>query len=135
MSKKEKRDRNIAVAREVCMALARGIPYKEFLRQVGKGGSLGAALDGVLGTVQGAQAYRAGEIDEVTFAKHVANETSCGFVTASASSAGTLAVWMLTGTMGPAALAAGMGASIFVRHIYRSQSPNMLDDGEDDFPE
>ena len=50
---------------------------------------------------------------------HTGAEAGCGFVTSAAGTAGTLAIYMVTGTMGPAAIAAGRGASMGSRYVYR----------------
>jgi hypothetical protein len=91
----------------------------EVAKICGKAGAAGALVDGAVGGLQAAKYVRDGAIDTTQAAKHVAAESGCGFVTSSSGTAGTLAVFMLTGTMGPAALAAGMGASMGSRYLYR----------------
>jgi hypothetical protein len=72
-----------------------------------------------MGSVQAFKAVRDGKLDKAGAFKHIAAETGCGFITSSAGTAGTVAVYMITGTMGPAALVMGMGASMGSRWAYR----------------
>ncbi|MFB6352244.1 MAG: hypothetical protein ABEN55_23150 [Bradymonadaceae bacterium] len=92
---------------------------KELLKMCGKAGAAGAIVDGAVGGVQASKYVRNGVIDKQQAAKHVGAEAGCGFVTSSSGTGGTLAVFMVTGSMGPAALAAGMGASMGSRYLYR----------------
>jgi hypothetical protein len=94
-------------------------PVKEVARLCGRAGVAGAVVDGSMGGMQALKALRDGTVDGAGAAKHVAAEAGCGFVTSSAGTAGTVAAYMLTGTMGPAALVAGMGASMGSRWAYR----------------
>lgn len=94
-------------------------PVLEVARLCGRAGVAGAVVDGSMGGMQALKAMRDGKVDKGGAAKHVAAEAGCGFVTSSAGTAGTVAVYMLTGTMGPAALVMGMGASMGSRWAYR----------------
>ena len=94
-------------------------PATEIARLCGRAGVAGAVVDGSMGTVQAVKAVREGKLDNAGAAKHIAAEAGCGFVTSSAGTAGTVAVYMITGSMGPAALVLGMGASIGSRWAYR----------------
>lgn len=103
----------------VARALASAGFAKELLKICGKAGAAGAVVDGAVGGVKAAKYVQNGTIDTNQAAKHVGAEAGCGFVTSSSGTAGTLAVFMITGSMGPAALAAGMGASMGSRYLYR----------------
>lgn len=94
-------------------------PAKEVAILCGRAGVAGAVVDGGMGAVRALKGVRDGKLDGAGAAKHVAAETGCGFVTSSTGTAGTIAAYMLTGTMGPAALVAGMGASMGSRWAYR----------------
>lgn len=94
-------------------------PVTEVARLCGRAGVAGAIVDGSMGGMQAVKAVRDGKLDKAGAAKHVAAEAGCGFVTSSAGTAGTVAVYLVTGTMGPAALVAGMGASMGSRWVYR----------------
>ncbi|MBA2660744.1 MAG: hypothetical protein H0U74_00490 [Bradymonadaceae bacterium] len=94
-------------------------PVREVALICGRAGVAGAVVDGAMGGVQAFKFMRDGKIDGKQAAMHVGAEAGCGFITSSAGTAGTLAAYMITGTMGPAALAAGMGASLGSRFIYR----------------
>ena len=63
---------------------------------------------------------------------HTGAEAGCGFVTSASGTAGTIAVYMVTGAMGPAALAAGMGASLGSRYLYRKVVGETLPGNEKD---
>lgn len=107
-------------------------PVKEVARLCGRAGVAGAVVDGAVGGLNAAQYLREGRIDGNQAAKHVCAEAGCGFVTSSAGTAGTIAVYFFTGTMGPAAMAVGMGASIGSRYAYRQVVGETLPDDEDD---
>jgi hypothetical protein len=94
-------------------------PAKEVAYICGRAGVAGAIVDGAVGGLNAAKYMREGKIDGAQAAKHVAAESGCGFVTSSSGTAGTIAVYMITGSMGPAAMAVGMGASIGSRYVYR----------------
>ena len=94
-------------------------PVKEIAKLCGRAGVAGAVVDGSMGGVQAIKALREGRLDGAGAAKHVAAEAGCGFVTSSAGTAGTVAVYLVTGTMGPTALVLGMGASMGSRWAYR----------------
>lgn len=94
-------------------------PAKELATICGRAGVAGAVVDGAMGGVQAAKAMREGRIDGRGAVKHVGAEAGCGFVTSASGTAGTIAIYMITGSMGPAALAAGMGASMGSRWAYR----------------
>ena len=94
-------------------------PVTEVARLCGRAGVAGAVVDGSMGGVQAVKALRDGKLDAAGAAKHVAAEAGCGFITSSAGTAGTVAVYLVTGTMGPAALVMGMGASMGSRWAYR----------------
>lgn len=96
------------------------MPVKELAVICGRAGMAGAVVDGATGAFHGWRAVRRGQIDTKQAAIHTGAEFGCGFVTSSAGTAGTLAAYMITGTMGPLAIAAGMGASVGSRYIYRS---------------
>lgn len=104
---------------------------KELAKVCGKAGAAGAVVDGALGGVQAAKYVQKGAIDGRQAAIHVGAEAGCGFVTSSSGTAGTLAVFMVTGTMGPAALAAGMGASMGSRYVYKQIVGETLPDEEE----
>lgn len=97
----------------------------------GKSGAAGAAIDGVLGAREGAKLYYEGIIDKRVFADHLTREVGCGFVSSTAGTAGTTVVSLITGSMGPAALLAGMGASVGSRYLYRNLVKTVLPDLED----
>lgn len=99
--------------------VAQSGPATEIARLCGRAGVAGAVVDGTMGGVQAFKAVREGKLDGKGAAKHVAAEAGCGFVTSSAGTAGTVAVYLVTGTMGPAALVLGMGASMGSRWAYR----------------
>ncbi len=107
-------------------------PVGEVAKLCGRAGVAGAVVDGAVGGLNAAKYMRAGRIDGTQAAKHVAAETGCGFVTSSSGTAGTIAVYMLTGSMGPAAMAVGMGASIGSRWAYRQIVGETLPKEDDD---
>ncbi|MFW5966674.1 MAG: hypothetical protein ACOCV2_04100 [Persicimonas sp.] len=107
-------------------------PVKEVARLCGRAGVAGAVVDGAVGGLNAAKYLREGKIDGGQAAKHVCAEAGCGFVTSSAGTAGTIAVYFFTGTMGPAAMAVGMGASIGSRYAYRQVVGDTLPDDDDD---
>jgi len=115
----------------VVRAAASASFVKELARICGKAGAAGAAVDGAVGGVRAAQFVRRGAIDTRQAVKHVGAEAGCGFVTSSSGTAGTLAVFMVTGSMGPAALAAGMGASMGSRYLYKEAVGETLPDEEE----
>lgn len=94
-------------------------PVRELAVICGRAGVAGAVVDGALGGVHAAKLMRDGKIDSKQAVMHVGAEAGCGFVTSTAGTAGTLAAYMLIGSMGPAALVAGMGASLGSRYVYR----------------
>ncbi len=102
------------VARVVAMG-----PGRELATICGRAGVAGAVVDAGMGGVHAVNALRKGEIDAKQAGIHVAAEAGCGFVTSASGTAGTLAMYMVTGSLGPAALALGMGASMGSRMIYR----------------
>lgn len=106
-------------------------PVKQVALICGRAGVAGAVVDGSMGGLQAAKAMRDGKIDGRQAVIHTGAEAGCGFVTSSTGTAGTIVAYMLTGTMGPAALVAGMGASIGSRYVYRQIVGETLP-GEDD---
>ena len=100
--------------------IAMQFPVKELATICGRAGVAGAMFDGASGAFHGWRALKRGEIDQRQAVIHAGAEAGCGFVTSSAGTAGTLAAYMITGTMGPIVIAAGMGASVGSRYIYRS---------------
>lgn len=118
-------------ASNVVRAAASASFVKELAKICGKAGAAGAAVDGAVGGIQASQYVRRGEIDTRQAVKHVGAEAGCGFVTSSSGTAGTLAVFMVTGSMGPAALAAGMGASMGSRYLYKQAVGETLPDEEE----
>ncbi len=94
-------------------------PVKQVAAICGRAGVASAVVDGSMGGFQAMKAMREGKIDGRQAAIHTGAEAGCGFVTGSTGTAGTIVAYMLTGTMGPAALIAGMGASIGSRYVYR----------------
>ena len=94
-------------------------PVKQVAFICGRAGVAGAVVDGSMGGFQAIKAVRDGRIDGRQAVIHTSAEAGCGFVTSSSGTAGTIVAYMLTGTMGPAALAAGMGASVGSRYVYR----------------
>lgn len=110
--------------------VAQSGPVTEVARLCGRAGIAGAVVDGSMGTVQAVKAVRDGKLNTSGAAKHIAAEAGCGFVTSSAGTAGTVAVYMVTGTMGPAALVLGMGASMGSRWAYRKVVGETMPDAE-----
>jgi hypothetical protein len=94
-------------------------PVKEVAVICGRAGVAGAVVDGAMGGAQALRYLHAGKITGKQAVIHAGAEAGCGFITSSSGTAGTIAVYMLTGSMGPAALAAGMGASLGSRYLYR----------------
>lgn len=94
-------------------------PAVEVAKICGRAGVAGAVVDGSMGSFQAIKAMREGKIDRKQVLIHTGAEAGCGFVTSSSGTAGTIVAYMLTGTMGPAALVAGMGASLGSRYVYR----------------
>lgn len=104
---------------QVVRVTASNFPVKELAVMCGRTGAAGAIVDGALGGVQALRALKQGKIDGRQALLHTGTEAGCGFVTSTSGTAGTLAIYMITGAMGPLAIAAGMGASLGSRHIYR----------------
>ena len=104
---------------------------QELAKMCGKAGAAGAVVDGAVGGMRAAKHVRQGTIDTRQAAKHVGAEAGCGFVTSSSGTAGTIAVFMITGSMGPFALAAGMGASMGSRYVYKQIVGETLPNEED----
>lgn len=94
-------------------------PVLELSKMCGRAGVAGAVIDGAIGGQQAYKFMRSGHIDGAQAAKHVVAESGCGFVTSASGTAGTIAVYMVTGSMGPAAMVIGMGASMGSRMAYR----------------
>lgn len=94
-------------------------PIKDLALICGRAGVAGAVVDGALGGMNAMRAMSQGRIDGKQAVIHAGSEAGCGFLTSSSGTAGTLAAYMITGTMGPAALVAGMGASLGARYLYR----------------
>lgn len=115
LARSEKGRKVVHAARVV----AQSGPVTEVARLCGRAGAAGAIVDGAMGAMQAAGALRDGRLNSAGAAKHVAAEAGCGFVTSASGTAGTVAVYMITGSMGPAALALGMGASMGSRWAYR----------------
>lgn len=115
----------------VVRAAASASFVKELAKICGKAGAAGAAVDGAVGGIRAAQYVQRGAIDKQQALKHVGAEAGCGFVTSSSGTAGTLAVFMVTGSMGPVALAAGMGASMGSRYLYKQTVGETLPDEEE----
>lgn len=113
-------------------AAAMSGPVGELARICGRAGAAGAIVDGGVGAINAAKYMHAGKIDAAQAAKHVGAEAGCGFVTSASGTAGTIAVYMVTGAMGPAAMAAGMGASIGSRWIYRKVVGDTLPEADAD---
>jgi hypothetical protein len=106
-------------ALKVARVAATSGPVKELATICGRAGAAGAMVDGAMGGVAAVKAMREGRLDGKGAAIHVGAEAGCGFVTSASGTAGTVAIYMVTGSMGPAALAAGMGASMGSRWLYR----------------
>lgn len=104
---------------QIARSVLRLGPTKELAIMCGRAGVAGAAVDGAMGAFQAGKALYDGKTDKAGAAKHVLAEAGCGFVTSSVGTAGTLAAYMVTGTMGPVVLVAGMGASMGSRWAYR----------------
>ena len=121
------------------VAAANG-PVKQVAYICGRAGVAGAVVDGSMGSFQALKAMREGRIDGKQAIIHTGAEAGCGFVTSSSGTAGTIVAYMITGSMGPAALAAGMGASVGSRYLYRQmvgetlpeEEANASDDGDDE---
>lgn len=94
-------------------------PVLELSKMCGRAGVAGAVIDGAIGGQQAYKFMRKGHIDGAQAAKHIVAESGCGFVTSASGTAGTIAVYMVTGSMGPAAMVIGMGASMGSRVAYR----------------
>ena len=116
---------------EAAKASAAAGPVLEVAKICGRAGVAGAVVDGGVGAINAFKYMQAGKIDRNQAIKHVAAESGCGFVTSSSGTAGTIAVYMLTGSMGPAAMAVGMGASIGSRWAYRKIVGPTLPDDDD----
>ena len=101
-------------------AAASVFPVKDLAVMCSRAGAAGAIVDGATGGFHALRAMKAGKIDGKQAAIHTTAEAGCGFVTSAAGTAGTLAAYMVTGAMGPLAIAAGMGASMGSRHLYRT---------------
>lgn len=97
----------------------------------GKSGAVGAAIDGALGASQAGKMYYNGLIGKDIVIQHISQEAGCGLLSSAAGTAGTVTFTLVTGTMGPAALIAGMGASIGTRYIYRNLVESALPTIED----
>ena len=96
------------------------IPLKAFATYCARSGAVGAAVDATIGAIEGVRDLQDGEATKVDVVKHTPSEAACGFTTSATGTAGTLAVYMLTGNMGgPMGVLVGMGSSIFARHLYR----------------
>lgn len=108
-----------AAVKATRVAVASGGPVREVAKICGRAGVAGAVVDGSLGTINGVKAMREGKITGRQVLIHTGAEAGCGFVTSSSGTAGTIVAYMITGTMGPMALVAGMGASIGTRYAYR----------------
>lgn len=106
-------------ALQVARVAATSGPVKELATICGRAGAAGAMVDGAMGGVAAAKAMKDGRLDGKGAAIHVGAEAGCGFITSASGTAGTIAIYMVTGSMGPAALAAGMGASMGSRWLYR----------------
>lgn len=104
---------------KVARVAASNFPVKELATMCGRAGVAGAVIDGAIGSAHAAKAVRDGRLDGTGAVKHIVGEAGCGFVTSSAGTAGTVAVYMITGAMGPVTLLAGMGASMGSRYVYR----------------
>jgi hypothetical protein len=115
----------VAVARS---AIQSG-PVRELAAICGRAGVAGAVVDGALGGASAIKALRDGRIDAKEAALHVSSEAGCGFVTSTAGTAGTLAAYMVTGSLGPGALVLGMGASMGSRWMYRKVVGETLPEG------
>lgn len=100
-------------------AAASSGPASQIAYMCGRAGVAGAIVDGSMGGFQSLKAMQDGRIDGRQALVHTGAEAGCGFVTSSSGTAGTIVAYMLTGSMGPAALAAGMGASMGSRYVYR----------------
>ncbi len=118
-------------AAKTARVAAMNLPYKELAVMCGRTGVAGAMVDGAMGGVQAIRAMSRGEIDATQAVKHTGAEAGCGFVTSASGTAGTLAVYMITGAMGPMAIAAGMGASVGSRYVYRKIVGETLPGQED----
>ncbi len=119
LGRKARKSEVLLASGRVARHAASAFPVRDLAVMCGRAGAAGAVVDAAMGGVNAARAMRRGEIDSSQAAKHVASEAGCGFVTSSAGTAGTLAAYMLTGAMGPVTLAAGMGASMGSRWVYR----------------
>ncbi len=107
-------------------------PVKQVAYICGRAGVAGAVVDGSMGSFQALKAMREGRIDGKQAVIHTGAEAGCGFVTSSSGTAGTIVAYMITGSMGPAALAAGMGASVGSRYVYRRIVGETLPEEDDD---
>jgi nucleotide-binding universal stress UspA family protein len=103
----------------------------ESFSKSGKAGLVGATLDGFMGVAHALKLYRLGVIEEKDAWKHAGNEALCGFASSTAGTLGTTVAVLALGSMGPAALAVGMGATVGARYLYRSSFPSDLPDMEE----
>ncbi len=124
----------VITAARAARVTALNLPYKELARMCGRTGAAGAIVDGAMGGVQAIRAMSRGDIDAKQAVVHTTAEAGCGFVTSASGTAGTLAVYMVTGAMGPMAIAAGMGASVGSRYVYRKFVGDTLPGAEEATP-
>jgi hypothetical protein len=110
---------------------ATSLPTRELAIICGRAGAANAVVEGLVGGYKAVQAMREGRIDGKQAVVHTVAEAGSGFITSSAGTAGTLAAYMLTGTMGPVAIAAGMGMGAGARHVYRKVVGDTLPSDED----
>lgn len=116
---------------DVVGTLGRKVTKDQILRSVsssGKSGALGATIDGMLGAAKALKLYRLGLIDQKTAVAHIANESGCGFLTATSGTLATTITTLAIGSTGPATLIAGMGASVGARYLWRAYFKDPLPD-------
>src|SRR5690554_2368046 len=99
-------------------AVASG-PVLELSKICGRAGVAGAVIDGAMGGYQAYKFMRNGKIDGTQAARHVVAETGRRLVIPASGTAGSSAGCVVIGSVGPAALVVGIGASMGSRMAYR----------------
>lgn len=105
---------------------------RSVLKICGRAGVAGAVVDGAVGGAKAVKFLQNNRITGGQALQHVGAEAGCGFVTSASGTAGTILVYYFTGSMGPLALAVGMGASVGSRYVFRQAVGETLpeDEGE-----
>ena len=122
---------------KIAMRIAKKRPKDNILKSFKsstKSGLMGGSLDGVMGAVEAMKYYRKDLIPKAVAYKHVGNEIVCGFSSTFAGSLSSATVALVMGSMGPAALIAGMGGAVLIRSAYRKRVPSVLPDIKQKIP-